>query len=187
VIVNDYVAIRADFHKPITNTKLEIVITPKMSFGTGHHATTYMMIELMKDLDLSGSSVLDFGSGTGILAILAEKEGAKNIDAIDNDDWSIANAGENFEKNNCTKINLRKASNSASEIKFDVILANINKNVIIENLTLLSEQLNNGGQVLLSGLLKEDKDEILSIATELRLKLKKELIRNNWIALQFDN
>jgi len=187
VIVNDYVAIRADFHKPITNTKFEIVITPKMSFGTGHHATTYMMIELMKDLDLNGRSVLDFGSGTGILAILAEKEGAKNIDAIDNDDWSIANAGENFEKNNCTKINLRKASNSASEIKFDVILANINKNVIIENLALLSEQLNNGGQVLLSGLLKEDKDEILSIATELRLKLKKELIRNNWIALQFDN
>ena len=187
VIVNDYVGIRADFHKPITNTKFEIVITPKMSFGTGHHATTYMMIELMKEIELKGRSVLDFGSGTGILAILAEKERAKNIVAIDNDDWSIANAGENFEKNNCTKINLRKASNAASEIKFDIILANINKNVIIENLALLSEQLNNGGQVLLSGLLKEDKAEILSIATELRLKLKKELIRNNWIALQFHN
>ncbi|HEY5966464.1 MAG TPA: 50S ribosomal protein L11 methyltransferase [Chitinophagaceae bacterium] len=187
VIVNDYVGIRADFHKPITNTKFEIVITPKMSFGTGHHATTYMMIELMKEIDLKGRLVLDFGTGTGVLAILAEKEGAKNIDAIDNDDWSIANAGENFEKNNCTKINLRKASNAASEIKFDIILANINKNVIIENLALLSEQLNNGGQVLLSGLLKEDKAEILSIATELRLKLKKELIRNNWIALQFHN
>jgi len=185
VIVNDYVAIRADFHKPITNTKFEIVITPKMSFGTGHHATTYMMIELMKELDLNGSSVLDFGSGTGILAILAEKEGAKNINAIDNDDWSIANAGENFEKNNCTKINLRKASNAASETKFDIILANINKNVIIENLPLLSELLNNRGQILLSGLLIEDKDEILSIGTDLRLNLKKELIRNNWIALQF--
>jgi ribosomal protein L11 methyltransferase len=187
VIVNDYVAIRADFHKPITNTKFEIVITPKMSFGTGHHATTYMMIELMKDIKLSGRSVLDFGSGTGILAILAEKEGAKNIDAIDNDDWSIANAGENFEKNNCIKINLRKASDAASEIKFDIILANINKNVITENLLLLSELLNKRGQILLSGLLQEDKDEILSIATELRLKLKKELIRNNWIALQFHN
>ena len=185
VIVNDYVAIRADFHKPITNTKFEIVITPKMSFGTGHHATTYMMIELMKEIDLNGRSVLDFGSGTGILAILAEKEGAKNIEAIDNDDWSISNAGENFEKNNCTKINLRKASNAASDIRFDVILANINKNVIIENLDPLSTQLNNGGQILLSGLLKEDKGEILSIATELRLKLKKELIRNNWIALEF--
>ena len=186
VIVNDYVAIRADFHKPIMNTKFEIVITPKMSFGTGHHATTYMMIELMKGLDLNGRSVLDFGTGTGVLAILAEKEGAKNIDAIDNDDWSITNAGENFDKNNCTKINLRKASNAASEIKFDIILANINKNVIIDNLALLSDLLNKGGQILLSGLLKEDKDEILSIATELRLKFKKELIRNNWIALQFD-
>jgi len=187
VIVNDYVAIRADFHKAISNTKFEIVITPKMSFGTGHHATTYMMIELMRDIDLNGRSVLDFGSGTGILAILAEKVGAKNIDAIDNDDWSIANAAENFEKNNCTKINLRKASNAASEIKFDIILANINKNVIIENLALLTKQLNNGGQVLLSGLLKEDKDEILRIATGLGLKLKKELIRSNWIALQFHN
>lgn len=187
VIVNDYVAIRADFHKSITNTKFEIVITPKMSFGTGHHATTYMMIELMKEIDINGRSVLDFGTGTGVLAILAERQGAKNIDAIDNDDWSIANAAENFEKNNCTKINLRKASNAESEIKFDIILANINKNVIIENLALLSTQLNNGGQVLLSGLLKEDKDEILSIATELRLKLVKELIRSNWIALQFDN
>lgn len=187
VIVNDYVAIRADFHKQITNTKFEIVITPKMSFGTGHHATTYMMIELMKEIDLNGRSVLDFGTGTGVLAILAEKEGAKNIDAIDNDDWSIANAGENFEKNNCKKIHLRKASNASSEIKFDIILANINKNVITENLDILSNQLNIAGQILLSGLLKEDKDEILSIATDLRLKLEKEVIRNNWIALQFHN
>lgn len=187
VIVKDYVAIRADFHKPITNTKFEIVIMPKMSFGTGHHATTFMMIELMKELDLKGRSVLDFGSGTGILAILAEKEGAKNIDAIDNDDWSIANAQENFEKNNCTRINLRKASDAASDIKFDTILANINKNVIIENLALLSELLNKDAHILLSGLLKEDKDEILSIATKLCLKFKKELIRNNWIALKFDN
>jgi len=187
VVINDYVAIRADFHQPITNTKFEIVITPKMSFGTGHHSTTYMMIELMKDIDLDGRSVLDFGSGTGILAILAEKEGAKNIDAIDNDDWSIANAGENFEKNNCTKINLRKASNATSDNRFDLILANINKNIIIENMALLSRQLNNGGHILLSGLLNEDKVEILSIATQLRLKLKKELIRNNWIALQFHN
>jgi ribosomal protein L11 methyltransferase len=187
VIVNDYVAIRADFHKPITNTQFEIVITPKMSFGTGHHATTHMMIELMKEIGFSERSVLDFGSGTGILAILAEKEGAKNIDAIDNDDWSIANAGENFEKNNCTKINLRKASNAASDIKFDIIIANINKNVILENLVLLTQQLNKRGQILLSGLLREDREEILSIATELRLKLKKELIRNNWIAMQFHN
>jgi len=187
VIVDDYVAIRADFHKSITNTQFEIVITPKMSFGTGHHATTYMMIELMKEIDLNGRSVLDFGTGTGILAILAEKGGAKNIEAIDNDDWSIANAAENFEKNNCIRINLKKASTAVSEKRFDIILANINKNVIIETLALLSKQSNHGGQVLLSGLLTEDKGEILSIATGLGLKLKKELIRSNWIALHFHN
>ena len=101
--------------------------------------------------------------------------------------YSLRKAVINQKNNKKIKINLKKASNAASEIKFDIILANINKNVIIENLALLSRQLNNGGQVLLSGLLKEDKDEILRIATELYLKFKKELIRNNWIALQFHN
>lgn len=184
VIVDDYVAVRADFHQPIINTKHEIVITPKMSFGTGHHATTYMMIELMKEIDLMGKSVLDFGTGTGILAILAEKSGAGNIYAIDNDDWSIANAEENLKKNNCSKVILKKASEVSSKIKFDVILANINKNVILENFNSLSNQLNKKGIILFSGLLQEDKGEILSIATELYLNLKKELTRNNWIALQ---
>ena len=160
VIVSDYVAVRADFHKPITNAEFEIVITPKMSFGTGHHATTYMMIELMKEIDFNERSVLDFGTGTGILAILAEKEGAKKIVAIDNDDWSIANAAENLKKNNCTKIILRKASDAGAEMKFDAILANINKNVILENLALLARQLNKNSQILLSGLLESDKDEI---------------------------
>ena len=141
----------------------------------------------MKEIDFNGRSVLDFGTGTGILAILAERSGAKNIVAIDNDDWSITNAEENFKKNNCKKIILRKASDAASEIKFDIILANINKNIILENLVLLNEQLNNGGQILLSGLLESDKEEILTVATELHLKLKKELIRNNWIAVQLNN
>ena len=187
VVVDDFVAVRAGFHKPITTTKFEIIITPKMSFGTGHHATTYMMIGLMKDIDITGKSVLDFGTGTGILAILAERSGAKNILAIDNDDWSIANAEENFAKNNCNKIILKKASDTTSERKFDIILANINKNVILENLVLLAEQLNKGGQILLSGLLYDDKEEVLRIAADLRLTLRKELIRNNWIALQLQN
>jgi ribosomal protein L11 methyltransferase len=187
VVVNDYVAIRANFHHPITTTKFEIVITPKMSFGTGHHATTCMMIELMKEIDLTGKSVLDFGTGTGILAILAEKSGAGKIHAIDNDDWSIANAEENLKKNNCSKIILRKASAISSKMKYDVILANINKNVILENFGTLSDQLNKDGNILISGLLHDDKGEILSIATELGLHLKKELIRNNWIALQLHN
>ena len=187
VVVDHYVAIRADFHQPITSTKFEIVITPKMSFGTGHHATTYMMIELMEEIDFTGKSVLDFGTGTGILAILAEKSGARTIHAIDNDDWSIANAEENFKKNNCNKIILKNASAVSSKIKYDVILANINKNVILENFSTLRNQLNKSGKILISGLLQDDKGEILSIATELRLSLEKELIRQNWIALQLHN
>lgn len=184
VIVEDYVAVRADFHNPITNTKFEIVITPKMSFGTGHHATTYMMIELMKDTDFTNKSVLDFGTGTGILAILAEKNGAEKVYAIDNDDWSIENAKENFQKNNCKQIRLEKASDASSTLKFDIILANINKNVILENFEVLRDELKADGTLLLSGLLETDRDEILDKAKELNLKEKKCLIRNNWIAIQ---
>ena len=185
VVVDDYVALRADFHKPITNTKFEIVITPKMSFGTGHHATTYMMIALMKDIDFAGKTVLDFGTGTGILAILAEKSGAEKIYAIDNDDWSIANAEENFKKNDCEKIVLQKVSDASSEIKFDIILANINKNVILDNVEILSKIIKPNGIILFSGLLQADKEEIVDAAKKSHLFLKKELEKNNWIGLQF--
>ena len=98
VIVDDFCAIRADFHEPIQNMEHEIIITPKMSFGTGHHATTYMMIEQMAKIDFTGKTVFDFGTGTGILAILAEKLGAASVSAIDVDVWSIENAKENIEK-----------------------------------------------------------------------------------------
>lgn len=184
VIVEDYVAVRAHFHKPIADTKFEIVITPKMSFGTGHHATTYMMIELMKGLDFDGKSVLDFGTGTGILAILAEKSGAKKIYAIDNDAWSIANAEENIKKNGCLNIMLREGSDASSPIKFDIILANINKHVILENLELLIRGLNEGGVLLLSGLLDNDRDDILDKTKNLGLEVKKSMARSNWVAFQ---
>ena len=187
VIVEDYVAVRADFHKPITKTRFEIIITPKMSFGTGHHATTYMMIELMKEIDFNGKSVLDFGTGTGILAILAKKSGAAKVYAIDNDDWSIANAAENFKKNNCREIVLKKAADVSSKLKFDIILANINKNVILENVESISRIVKPNGIILLSGLLQADRSEIKKALKNLHFSLKKELKRNNWIALQFHN
>lgn len=184
VVVDDYVAVRADFHQPIAQTKFEIVITPKMSFGTGHHATTYMMIELMKQIDFTGKSVLDFGTGTGILAILAEKSGADKVYAVDNDDWSIANAEENFNKNECKKIVLTKSADALCEMRVDIILANINKNVIFENLGVLKDQLKKAGLLLLSGLLETDKNDILKKAKELNLKLQRSLARNTWIAIQ---
>lgn len=185
VVVNDFVSVRADFHPPLPGTEFEIIITPKMSFGTGHHATTHMMIELMREIDFKGKKVLDFGTGTGILAILAEKLGAATVLAIDNDDWSIENAAENFVRNKCDKICLQKKAVPAGETNADITLANINKNVILATWKSLCSSLSAGGVLLLSGLLKEDKPEILSVAKKSDLKLTKELARDGWLCIQF--
>ena len=185
VIVDDFVAIRADFHDPVKQVKHELIVTPKMSFGTGHHATTLMMIEQMRQLDFSNKTVFDFGTGTGILSILAEKMGAKKVVAIDNDDWSIQNAAENIYKNSCSAIDLQKAGSPPSGYSFDIILANINKNVIIENLPLLKTHLSARGVLLLSGLLKEDEDVIFRNSIEYSLQLKQTTVRDNWLCLRF--
>lgn len=187
VVVEDFCAIRAEFHEPITNVSYEIVITPKMSFGTGHHATTYMMMQQMKDMDFTGKHVFDFGTGTGILAILAEKLGSEKIQAIDVDDWSIENAWENINRNGCSKINVELSSQLPAQ-QFDIILANINRNVILQYLPGLKEILNNEqGELLLSGLLVSDKEDIMKACMNQGLKLIKELERNNWISLLFVN
>jgi ribosomal protein L11 methyltransferase len=187
VIVDDYVAVRADFHAPVLNCKHEIIITPKMSFGTGHHATTYLMIRLMRELNFAGKQVLDFGTGTGILAILAEKENAENIVAIDIDDWSIENAKENIAKNNSRKIILLKADHPVLQKKADIILANINRNVILENFDTLSGLLNKNGNMLLSGFLTSDFEAIISEAGKKRLRLQQKFTRDNWLCMQLLN
>jgi ribosomal protein L11 methyltransferase len=184
VIVDDFVAVRADFHEPIKEAAFEIVITPKMSFGTGHHATTYMMMQEMREIEFTGKTVLDFGTGTGVLAILAEKLGAESVLAIDNDSWSISNAEENIQRNDCTEINLRLADTAATNGNFDIILANINKNVILDNFQELAKQLLPGGILLLSGLLTEDKPEILARGTELNLEIFKTGERHNWLFIR---
>jgi ribosomal protein L11 methyltransferase len=183
VIVDDFVAIRAHFHEAVKEVEHEIVITPKMSFGTGHHATTLMMVQQMRQIDFGGKLVLDFGTGTGVLAILSEKLGAKKIIAIDNDDWSIENAGENIQRNDCTRIELKKADTAATNELCDVILANVNKNVIVENFRLLAKQLPPGGVLLLSGLMKEDKDVIFHICNEYSLQLIQTAVRDNWLCI----
>jgi ribosomal protein L11 methyltransferase len=184
--INDrpWVAIRAAFHESIKDIKHELIITPKMSFGTGHHATTAMMIQMMSGLDFFGKTVLDFGTGTGILAILSEKLGASTIIAIDNDDQSIKNAGENFDSNNCSKIQLLEASTANVDIKFDIILANIVKGVILDNLTAFAKEMVKDSVILLSGLLADDEEEILEKATRNNLILDKKVEEKNWICLQ---
>jgi ribosomal protein L11 methyltransferase len=187
VIVDDFVAIRADFHEPIAGVEHEIAITPKMSFGTGHHATTFMMIQQMREIDFAGKTVFDFGTGTGILAILAEKLGASKIFAVDYDEWSIDNAEENLVRNNCLKFELKKADTAAGEEQYDVILANINKNVILDNFSLLAKQLISSGILLISGLLADDEADIVEIAGKFSLYLRKKNTQNNWISLRFSH
>ncbi len=186
VVVERFAGIRAGFHEPLKNVQHEIIITPKMSFGTGHHATTYMMIQLMKEIDFVGKTVLDFGTGTGVLAILAEKLGAASVTAIDNDEWSITNAAENLEQNNCSSIKLKLAS----EIPpggFDIVLANINLNVIINNLKAIDQSCRNGALILLSGFLQSDEQQIVSAAADHNLLKMKALKKGEWLALLCKN
>lgn len=183
VIVDDFVALRADFHPNDFPTQYEIIITPKMSFGTGHHATTYMMIQQMRQLKFENQVVFDFGTGTGILAILADKLGAQEVLAVDNDDWSIENATENIKRNGTSHIRLKKAHTAAVSKKFNTILANINKNVIIANAEILVSELLPGGTLLLSGLLREDEATILELFTQLGLIHSHTDQRAQWICM----
>ena len=183
VLVEDFVAIRAWFHQPINNLAHEIIITPKMSFGTGHHATTYLMIKQMRDLEFSGKSVLDFGTGTGILAILARKLGAGSVLAIDYDEWSITNAIENIEQNFCSNIRVEQLDAIPVNEKFDIILANINLNVIISNLTSIVLASFSGTKILLSGILKDNEPALIEALEAVGLKYISTLQRGDWIAI----
>jgi len=184
VQVEGFCAIRAHFHAPIPGVVHELVITPKMSFGTGHHATTYMMLQAMKDLDFRGRRVLDFGTGTGVLAILAERLGAGEVLAIDNDDWSIDNALENVATNHCTHITVRKSDSIPAGEPFDIILANINKHVIVSQLVVIGQQLAPEGVILLSGLLVDDIKDIESEALRNNLSISLRMTKGSWICLQ---
>ncbi len=184
VIVDKFCAVRAHFHQPVSTVKHEIIITPKMSFGTGHHATTYMMMQQMENINFIDKNVLDFGTGTGILAILSEKCGASSVTAIDNDEWSFENAGENILRNNCKKISIIHTS-VLPENEFDIILANINKNIILQYLPQLKNKSNKETLFLFSGLMSNDKEDIMTCAKKQGLHLLKQIENNNWICLLF--
>jgi ribosomal protein L11 methyltransferase len=189
IVVNDsvsstpWVGIRAAFHQPIKNVKHEIIITPKMSFGTGHHATTCMMIEQMQEIDFSNKTVVDFGTGTAVLAILAEKMGAVAIDAIDYDAWSIENSIENAAANNCNKIKLVQAETIDSVSLYDIILANINLNVILANMKAIKAVSKAGSLLLLSGFIKTDEELMLKALSANGIKHLKTIQKAEWICI----
>ncbi len=180
--VENQVSIRAEFHSN-QNLPHEIIIQPKMSFGTGHHATTYLMIQQMLDMDFENKTVLDMGCGTSVLAIFAKQKGAGKTVAIDIDEWSVENSKENAERNNVDlDISQGTADNLGAE-NFDIILANINRNILISDIPTYVSVLNNGGQLLLSGLCFFDVDDILEVCNEQKLTLKRKLQREEWVSL----
>ncbi|AQW98701.1 50S ribosomal protein L11 methyltransferase [Elizabethkingia anophelis] len=180
--VEDKVLIRAEFHES-QGLEEEIIIQPKMSFGTGHHATTYLMIQQMMDMDFQGKKVLDMGCGTSVLAIYAKKKGASDVLGIDIDEWAVENSRENAERNNTPmRVELGTANNLGQE-KFDIILANINRNILISDIPRYVQVLEPGGSLLLSGLCFFDVDDILQVCNEQNLQLQKKLQREEWVSL----
>jgi len=178
--VDGHVSIRAPFHDN-PNLQYDIIIEPKMSFGTGHHETTHMMIQHLMDLDLDNKKVLDMGCGTGILAIFAEMRGAKQIDAIDIDSWCYENSIENCEKKKKKNASLLKNK------KYDLIIANINRNILLNDIQIYSSCLNDKGVLLLSGFYTEDIPIINAETSKYKLLLEKTIERNNWAALKYVN
>jgi len=184
VYVENYLAILAPFHERKSGYRHTIEILPKMSFGTGHHQTTWMMVKAMFELEKMPPTVLDMGTGTGILAILAEKLGASSITAIDIEPWSVENTIENAERNACSRIESSCGDVDLIQGKFDLILANINKNVLKAHLDSYAKSLNDNGVVLLSGFFQTDVDEIISCANQVGLKKNRILNKENWAAIE---
>ena len=179
--------VRAPFH-PKTEAQYDIVIEPKMSFGTGHHETTHMMIQHLLETDVTNKKTLDMGCGTAILAILAEMKGAQPIDAIDIDNWCYQNSIENAERNNCTTISVYEGDASLlRDKKYDLIIANINRNILLNDMQSYVGCLNQNGILLLSGFYTEDIPYIDASCTEKGLTFVKKIERNNWVSLKYVN
>ncbi len=185
--IEDQLYIRTGFHPPAPEGKIEIIIDPKMSFGTGHHPTTELMLRMLLEEQAAGKTLIDMGTGTGVLSILAEKLGAKPVFAIDNDPWAFENAKENVLKNHCRHIQvIRGDATSLQNLPgADIFLANINRNIILKDLSLYVEKINKGGSLMLSGFYKRDKKIILDRAVQAGLKPVRLTEKNDWLGMKF--
>ncbi len=185
--VEDKCYIRANFHVPKKEFPYEIIIQPKMSFGTGHHETTYLMIQQMLELELADKSILDMGCGTGILAIFAKKMNAGNTIGIDIDDWAVENSNENKQTNQIEADFYKGDAAILKELNktFDCILANINKNILTRDIPIYLKYLNSSGILLLSGILDEDFDDILKICNQNNLEFLTKKQKKSWISVSF--
>lgn len=185
VEVEDYATILAPFHEEADAKGLKVTIQPQMSFGTGHHQTTWMMTKAMFELDVMPEKVLDMGTGTGVLAVVAEKLGAKDILAIDIEEWSAENARENAERNACRNIECVWGDiDKVPDTNFGLILANINKNVLKSHMKRYSDVLEKGGILLLSGFFVSDVEEMEGVCKQYGLEKTKVFEKDEWAALQ---
>lgn len=185
--VDDLCYVRAPFHEA-KNVPYEIVIEPKMSFGTGHHETTFMMMKHLLNIDVTDMEVLDMGCGTAILAILALMKGAKHADAIDIDNWCYLNSIENAERNNITNIDVYEGDADLladKTNKYDLVIANINRNILLNDMEAYAKTLKTGGIILFSGFYTEDIAAIEEAANQQSMFLDFQLERNNWASLKF--
>ncbi|EPR72528.1 Ribosomal protein L11 methyltransferase [Winogradskyella psychrotolerans RS-3] len=188
IVVDDLVSVRAPFHEKRDDVKYDLIIEPKMSFGTGHHETTHMMIQHILQNDFKNKSVLDMGCGTGVLAILAEKVGATKLDAIDIDNWCYLNSLENVERNDCENISVYEGDVTLlNGKKYDSIIANINRNILLADISEYAKCLNENGSLFLSGFYQEDIPIIEAECNKQMLKLTKTLQKGQWVSLKFIN
>lgn len=185
--IHDFCGIRADFHPPFDGVDHEIIINPKMAFGTGHHESTFLVMEMMRYMDFTQKEVLDYGCGTGILAILASRLGAKRVEAIDNDPLAVENSKENIEKNNVAGIITQLGSiNDTLSNNFDLILANINRNVILDSLPSLFSKTRTGGSVLISGFILDDQPLLATKAEEIGFSVVEAREKEEWICMKLE-
>lgn len=184
--IEGQIYVSAPFHPQRPEIPYQIRIIPKMSFGTAHHATTYSMLRLMIEMDFENKTVIDAGTGTGILAIFAEMKNAASVFAYDNDDWSVENSIENIERNQCRKIEIAKGEKEILAGKTcDILLANIHKNVILGDLPFYHNALKTGGDLLLSGFYSEDLPDISDACETLGMEIVKFIVKENWVAARF--
>lgn len=187
VRLGDFVGIRANFHPSFEpKVQYEIQITPKMSFGTGHHPTTFSVMQLMERLDFKGKTVYDFGTGTGILAILAEQLGANEVLAVDNDPWCMENSQENILANGSSKITIQQVNSAIQARHFDIIIANVNRHIIEANMEELTQVSNSNSILILSGLLIEDQEDMLQLASKNNWQCMQAQPLNGWVSLLFN-
>ena len=187
IFIEEKCVVKASFHHLEKSYPYEIIINPKMSFGTGHHETTYLMLKNQLSIDHENKKMLDVGCGTGVLAIMAKLRGARQVVACDIDEWSVENSQENFGLNQCSEIKIQHGEVTGVSGSYDIIVANINRNVLLHDLPYYAARIHSpGGKLLMSGFYRHDEDRLIKCAEELGFTLLKATRKNNWSSLLFE-